>query len=150
MGRYGERKFDTIHRTFLKSDGSGKAEIATPRKLMPGIVPGGASVMLSQWTESGPLGIAEGIETALAASAIYGIPVWAAVSSTMMKKWLPPPGCEEIVIFGDHDLNYTGQEAAYHLAKLLSAKGYPIGKVLFPNTPGTDWADEYLRQSPLR
>ena len=150
VGRYGEPKFDTIHRTFLKRDGSGKAEISSPRKLMPGPVPDGASVMLSDWTESGPLGIAEGIETAMAASAIFNIPVWAAISSSMMKRWHPPAGCEEIVIFGDNDLKFGGQSAAYHLAHRLAAKNLPVSQVLIPDTPGEDWADEYLRKSIRR
>lgn len=150
VGRYGQPKFDTIHRTFLKRDGSGKAEIESPRKLMPGPVPDGASVMLSDWTESGPLGIAEGIETAMAASSIFRIPVWAAISSSMMRKWLPPPGCEEIVIFGDNDKKFGGQAAAYHLAHRLAAKHLPVGNVLIPQQPGEDWADEWLRKSKRR
>lgn len=150
VGRYGEPKFDTIHRTFLKRDGSGKAEIASPRKLMPGPVPDGACVMLSDWTESGPLGIAEGIETAMAASAIFDMPVWAAISSSMMKKWMPPPGCEEIVIFGDNDKKYGGQAAAYHLAERLTAKNLRVDQVLIPELPGEDWADEWLRKSKRR
>jgi putative DNA primase/helicase len=150
VGRYGEPKLDTIHRTFLRSDGLGKAEMASPRKLMPGHVPDGASVMLSEWTKSGPLGIAEGIETAMAASALFNIPVWAAISSSMMKKWLPPLGCEEIVIFGDNDAKYGGQAAAYHLAERLAAKNLPVGQVLIPQQPGEDWADEWLRKSTRR
>lgn len=150
VGRYGKPKFDTIHRTFLRRDGSGKAEIACPRKLMPGQVPDGASVMLSDWTESGPLGIAEGIETAMAASALFDIPVWAALSSSMMRKWLPPPGCEEIVIFGDNDASYGGHAAAYHLAHMLKVRNLPVGKVLFPGTPGADWADEHMWRAHRR
>lgn len=147
VGRYGEPKFDTMHRTFLRPDGLGKAEMESPRKLMPGTLPDGACVMLSDWTESGPLGIAEGIETAMAASSIFNIPVWAAINSSMMKKWLPPPGCEEVVIFGDNDSNFTGHAAAYHLANRLAVKGYPVGPVLFPSRPDDDWADEHLRNS---
>jgi putative DNA primase/helicase len=140
VGRYGQPKFDTIHRTFLKPDGSGKAEMARPRKLMPGPVPDGACIMLSDWTESGPLGIAEGIETAMAASATFGIPVWAAVNSAMLCKWTPPPGCDEVVVFGDNDRNYTGQAAAYGLAQRLSVMGH-VASVKMPPDPGTDWAD---------
>lgn len=147
VGRYGVPKLDTIHRTFLRPDGLAKAEMASPRKLMPGPVPDGACVMLSEWTESGPLGIAEGIETAMAASALFSIPVWAAISSSMMKKWLPPPGCEEIVVFGDHDPKFGGQAAAYHRANRLAAKNLPVGQVLSPDLSGEDWADEWLRKS---
>jgi putative DNA primase/helicase len=150
VGRYGQPKFDTIHRTFLRPDGLGKAEMASPRKLMPGQVPDGACVMLSEWTKSGTLGIAEGIETAMAASALFDIPVWAAVSSSMMKKWLPPPGCENIVIFGDNDKKYGGQAAAYHLAQRLAARNLPVEQVKIPQLPGEDWADEWLRRSKRR
>lgn len=150
VGRYGKPEFDTIHRTFLRHDGLGKAEMASPRKLMPGPVPDGACVMLSEWTESGTLGIAEGIETAMAASALFDIPVWAAVSSSMMKKWMPPPGCENIVIFGDNDKKYGGQAAAYHLAHRLSAQNLPVEQVLIPQLPGEDWADEWRRRSKRR
>lgn len=150
VGRYGEKRFDTIHRTFLKRYGAGKAEIASPRKLMPGPVPDGASVMLSEWSESGPLGIAEGIETALAASAIYNIPVWAAISSGMLRKWIPPPGCEELFIFGDNDHYFGGQAAAFELGHRLKVKKqYPI-KVLIPDRVDEDWADEWMRTSSRR
>lgn len=150
VGRFGQPKFDTIHRTFLKPDGSGKAEMANPRKLMPGPVPEGACVMLSDWTMSGPIGIAEGIETAMAASAIFGIPVWAAISSPMMMNWTPPPGCEEVVIFGDNDHHFHGQAAAYSLANRLIAKEFRVGQVLIPSRTGDDWADEWMRRSTAK
>ena len=66
-----------IHRTFLLDDGSAKAP---PGKKMLGPVAGG-SVRLFPMTPDGHLGIAEGIETALAAHRIFGIPVWAALSA---------------------------------------------------------------------
>jgi putative DNA primase/helicase len=86
----------------------------------------------------------------MAASAMFDIPVWAAISSSMMKKWLPPPGCEEIVIFGDNDKKYGGQAAAYHLAQQLAAKNLPVEQVLIPQLPGEDWADEWSRKSSRR
>ncbi len=145
VGRYGEPKFDTMHRTFLRPDGLGKAEMEAPRKLMPGALPDGACVMLSDWTESGALGIAEGIETAMAASAMFDIPVWAALNSGQMAKWLPPAGCEEVVIFGDNDPKYGGQSAAYHLAHRVAVKGLPVS-VQIPPATGDDWADVWARK----
>lgn len=141
VGRHGEPKFDTMHRTFLKPDGSGKAEMAAPRKLMAGSVPEGACVMLSEW-HCGPLGIAEGIETAIAASELFEMPVWAAINSTLMAKWSPPEGCEEVAIFADNDLKFGGQAAAYQLAYRLSVKGVDVS-VHVPETGGHDWADVY-------
>ena len=42
--------------------------------------------------DDGHLGIAEGIETALAAQAIFGIPTWAALSADGMRQWQWPQG----------------------------------------------------------
>ena len=72
-----------IHRTYLLDDGSGKAP---PGKKMLGAV-GGGSVRLSPLGDAGHLGIAEGIETALAAQAIFGIPTWAALSADGLRRW---------------------------------------------------------------
>lgn len=129
----------TLHRTFLKPDGSGKAEMQSPRKLMAGELPDGACVQLSDY-HGGPLGIAEGIETAMSASALYSMPVWAALTAGALAKWMPPPGCDDVVVFGDNDHSFTGQRAAYTLGQRLKAKG--IGAdVLIPDERGTDFSD---------
>jgi putative DNA primase/helicase len=140
VGRYGEGRFDTMHRTFLRSDGMGKAEMQAPRKMMPGELHDGSCVMLSQWNETGPIGIAEGIETAMSASALFGIPVWSAINSSMLERWLPPKGCDEVVIFGDNDIKFGGQAAAYRLAHKLAVKGHNV-TVQLPSMAGQDWAD---------
>lgn len=140
----GAQKFCSMHRTFLKPDGSGKAEMDSPRKLMSGSLPDGACVMLSDYAGSGPLGIAEGIETAMSASALYGLPVWAALNATMMQKWLPPDGCTEVAIFGDNDKNHTGQIAAHTLARTLNAKDIHV-TVHIPAEEGTDWNDVLMK-----
>jgi putative DNA primase/helicase len=133
----------TMHRTFLRPDGSAKAEMAAPRKLMPGPLPDGACVRLSDY-HGGPLGIAEGIETALSASAIFSLPVWAAINSNMLEKWFPPEGCEEVAVFGDNDPKFGGQAAAYRLAHRLSVKGLHV-TVHIPEFAGEDWNDVYAR-----
>jgi len=129
----------SLHRTFLRGDGLAKAEMQAPRKLMPGPLPEGACVRLSEFA-GGALGIAEGIETALSASAKFNVPVWSAINSTMLAKWIPPDGCEEVAIFGDHDPAYGGQAAAYALAHRLAVKGLKV-TVHIPPVPGTDWND---------
>ena len=144
VGVYGESKFVSMHRTFLASDGSGKADMQSPRKIMPGSLPDGSCVMLSDY-ESGPLGIAEGIETAMSASALYSMPVWAALSSNMLVKWMPPENCKDVVIFGDNDKKFGGQYAAYNLAHKLAIKGVNV-TVEIPQQNGEDWADVYSRK----
>lgn len=144
----GRQRFVTMHRTFLRPDGGGKAEMENPRKLMPGSVPDGACVMLSSWPGHGPIGIAEGIETAMSASALFDIPVWAALNATMLTKWQPPEGADEVVIFADHDRSFTGQWAAYTLARALRKQQPDLDlKILTPGIEGTDWADEWMLKS---
>lgn len=137
----------TMHRTFLRPDGLAKAEMASPRKLMPGSIPEGAAVRLSDGAASS-IGIAEGIETALSASALYGLPVWAAISAGMLAKWCPPPGCEEVAIFGDSDPGFAGQAAAYTLAHRLAVKGIAV-TVHVPDTMGYDWNDVLMSRRKI-
>lgn len=126
----------SIHRTYLQE--GRKAPVSKPKKLMPGLPISGAAVRLSPVAEC--LGIAEGVETALAAAAQFGMPVWAAVSAGGMESWIPPEGVKRIVVFGDNDVTYTGQKAAYALAHRLAMSGIAVD-VRIPEQAGTDWAD---------
>lgn len=135
----------TLHRTFLRPDGLAKAEMDRPRRFMPGEIPDGAAVRLSEY-RGGPLGIAEGIESALSAGHRFEVPVWAALNATLLAKWLPPEGCDEVAIFGDNDDNYTGQAAAYRLANRLRLKGIAV-TVHIPPTIGEDWANVWMREA---
>ena len=140
----------TMHRTFLRPDGSDKAEMAAPRKLMPGDVPDGSCIRLSDYVAGGPLGVAEGIETALAACAIFQMPVWATINTALMRRWHPPEGCTEVAIFADNDPAYGGQCAAYALAHRLATGKAPITvTVHIPKQVGTDWNDVYTKGLPL-
>jgi putative DNA primase/helicase len=140
VGVYGAAKYSAMHRTFLRRDGLGKADIPAPRKLTPGELPDGACVQLSGFVPGQPLGIAEGIETALAASLLFEMPVWSALNTSLLKRWSPPDGCPEVTVFGDNDQKFGGAAAAYALAQRLAAKGIEVN-VRLPAEAGTDWAD---------
>ena len=131
-----DRQGVSLHRTFLKD--AAKAPVAAPRKLMPGPIPDGSAVRLA--SHGAQLGIAEGIETALAASELFSIPTWAALTTSILKKWWPPEGVKEVVIFGDNDTNGAGQRASEHLAERLRAGGF-VASIKVPAVVGTDWAD---------
>jgi putative DNA primase/helicase len=133
-----------LHRTYLTTDGR-KASVDAPRRLMPGTVAKGAAIRLAPAGDA--LGIAEGIETALSASALFGVPCWAAVNAGMLALWRPPHEVRRIVIFGDNDASYTGQAAAYALAGRLRSEGF-IVEVEVPAEPEADWNDVHrLRRS---
>lgn len=127
----------SIHRTYLTEDGQ-KAPVPQPKKIMAGRPLNTGAVRLG---ETGPtLGIAEGIETALAATIRFNVPVWAATNATLLEAWMPPTGIERVLIAADNDASYTGQAAAYKLACRLAQQGFPVD-VQIPEQVGRDWAD---------
>jgi putative DNA primase/helicase len=134
----GERA--AIHRTYLSTFAT-KANVASPRKMM-GAMPAGAAVRLMQHEDV--LGIAEGIETALSASALFNVPVWAALTAGLLQEWTPPPSVSTVFIFGDNDPSNTGQAAAYNLAQRLKTRGLTV-VVEIPLTTGHDWNDVQQR-----
>jgi putative DNA primase/helicase len=136
-------EFMTYHVTYLQN--GSKANVPTPRKILPGPEWGGGAVEL--FPRNGTcLGIAEGVETAIAAHMLHRtIPVWAALNTSGMKNWKPPEGVEDVVIFADNDLNYAGHAAAYALAHKLHSKVKSV-QVWMPVTAGTDWNDFLISQ----
>jgi putative DNA primase/helicase len=126
-----------VHRTYLGGGGL-QAPVPTPKKVL-GSVPEGAAIRL--FDHEGVLGVAEGIETALSAMQLFGVPTWATINFVGLEKWIPPDRVTSVVVFGDNDRSFTGQTAAYALARKLKAKGLPVS-VQIPVTPGHDWNDE--------
>ena len=111
-----DNKSGILHRTYLVEPGI-KAPVAKAKMFMPGRIPTGGAVRLGPIEQT--LGIAEGLETALAASIVHRIPVWAALSAGALTKWEPPAGVKNVVIFADLDASFTGQTSAYQLATRL-------------------------------
>lgn len=83
----------------------------------------GAAVHLAKPDKQGRLLVAEGIESALAAKALFGIPAVAALSAWGMAAFEWPSGCRELYIAADNDLNRAGITAAYQLAKRANEAG---------------------------
>jgi putative DNA primase/helicase len=126
-----------LHRTYLTDDGN-KAPVTEPRLWMPGTIAKGSAVRLTPAAKV--LGIAEGVETALSASALFGVPCWAAGNAANLTAWQPPDETKRIVIFGDNDPNYVGQAAAFALAKRLGSRDRAV-EVQIPAEADTDWND---------
>lgn len=132
----------SMHRTYIQ-DGR-KAPVPAPKKLMQGFPLAGAAIRLTPVSRS--LGIAEGIETALAASELFEVPAWSCISTSGIESFEPPEGVEHVVIFADNDANFAGQAAAYRAAHRLALKGIEV-EVIIPPTVG-DWLDELNRRRP--
>ena len=131
-------KFITWHLTYLFH--GKKANVRSPRKILSGGIRG-ASVPLYAF-ESGELGVAEGIETAIAAHMLYKVPVWAALNAGNMARFEIPDGVTTLQIFADCDPNYCGHAAAYALAYKAKQAGIDA-MVYIPQRHG-DWNDVLL------
>jgi putative DNA primase/helicase len=131
----------TIHRTYITADGK-KAPVDKVRMFCAGGVPPGGAVRLAP--EAPVLGVAEGIETALAAMQMFGIPTWAALSDSGVEKFDPPAETQRLVIFGDNDPHFAGQRAAYGLAARV-ARTLEV-EVRIPEKSGADWNDTLVEK----
>lgn len=125
-----------VHRTFLRPDGSGKAEVA-PAKMMLGASAGGA---VRFGPDARVIALAEGIETALSIVRGSRLTVWACLSTSGLKGCvLPPlPIAGVVVIAADHD--EAGLAAAQATAARLEAEGRATS-IIHPPRPGDDFND---------
>lgn len=88
------------------------------------------------------LGVSEGIETGLATFQIFGIPTWAAISANGIKTFEPPVSVRRLHVFADNDSSFTGQAAAFALARRLTNRPDRIEVIVnVPPEPDTDWLD---------
>jgi hypothetical protein len=106
-----------IHRTYLKPDGNGKADIEPNRMMLGDCI--GHAVQLSEFTDT--LGVAEGIETALSAQVLTGVSCWAVLSTSGMRNFIWPECLKSLVIF--RDAGTPGKDAA----DALSARALQAG-----------------------
>lgn len=109
----------SAHLTYLRE--GAKARVEAPRKLLSSVAGcRGAAVRLMP-IDGSVLGIAEGIETALAASRLHGgLPVWCALNAQLLTKFVPPPEIHRVVIFADADV--AGLRAAWTLRDELEGR----------------------------
>ncbi len=125
----------SLHRTYVQE--TRKAPVTAPKKLMQGLPLSGAAIRLTAVSQV--LGIAEGVETALAASEMFEVPCWSCISTAGIESFEPPAGVREVIVFADHDESFAGQKSAFAAAHRLKLKGFEV-EVCIPPTVG-DWLD---------
>ncbi|MBL0187822.1 MAG: toprim domain-containing protein [Candidatus Obscuribacter sp.] len=129
-----------VHRTFLTIDGQ-KAFGNQSKKLMRIMdrdTLKGSAIKLYEPTEQ--LGLAEGIETALACARHFELPTWSVFSSVLLKQVDMPESVKEVFIFADNDQSGVGKASAEVLAEKLTSVGKVV-KIIMPPNIGADWCD---------
>lgn len=175
--RDAEGRAITMHRLWLERLDAKtvvKAPVDCPKKLYPlteGASMSGGAIRFGK-PVGRTLGIAEGIETALAVTAATGMTTWACVSASIMPSFVPPEGVDTVVVWADKDRakaqpllpngeqrppKHPGLDAARALQKRLWSEGIKAAVQLPPveipaGKDSIDWADVYSieqRQGPM-
>jgi phage/plasmid primase-like uncharacterized protein len=136
-----------IHKTFLRVDGSGKADLSKEeQREVCGPMKGGA-VRLSPVAET--LMVGEGIETCLSATQASMKPAWAALSTSGLMALILPPVVHTVIILVDNDLNGAGERAARTVAQRWVAEGRSV-RLAIPPITGTDFNDVIMGRGCAR
>lgn len=128
----------SLHFTRLAVDGRGKAGSEQDKLLLAGHRKRGGVIRL--WPDdcvTYGLGVAEGVESALAAAHLH-TPVWAAIDASNLAQFPVLPGVDALTIFADHD--ETGLRAARACARRWADAGREASLVI-PTRSGADVAD---------
>ena len=121
-----------VHCTYIAPGGAGKALGGRPRMMF-----GRAGVIRLAPIEGATLGIAEGIETALAVAQRAGwVPIWGATSAGGIARFPVIAGVESLTVFADADP--PGMTAARQAAQRWGEAGR-MARICAP--PAGDWDD---------
>ncbi|HEY4547391.1 MAG TPA: toprim domain-containing protein [Pedomonas sp.] len=123
-----------LHRIYLDPN-EPRLSSCEPRRMLTN-APGKSAVQLAPARPT--LGLAEGVETALAAMQLHGIPVWAALSSTRLYQLALPECVQTLVLFGDND--EAGRHGVARAQATYARAGLEV-LARFPEPPFNDWAD---------
>lgn len=124
-----------IQRTYLRPDGSGKADVAAPRLGLGKIAGGAVRLTPPAWS----LILTEGVEDALSITQSIGKAAWAALGTSNLGKVQLPFSTEEVIIGADND--EAGKAAAYAAARAFDERGCRT-KVIFPAAGFKDFNSE--------
>lgn len=124
-----------VHRTFLHADRTGRVRVRARGGLGRF---GRGAVRLG--CPGARLGLAEGLETALSASILFGLPCWAALGTERFARVKIPPAVTELLLFLDND---PAGRRAEKLAR-VAHPGIASIEALYPLRAGDDWNDVLL------
>lgn len=129
-----------LNRTFLNPDSDRLASFEQPKRSLGS--PGSGSVRLA-FPRGGRLGLAEGVESALSAMQLFGIPCWATLGNERFGLVTIPESVRELHLFVDNDAG--GRLAEERAIEAHTREGRRI-VTRPPPRHGDDWNDELMRR----
>tara|TARA_R110002096_G_scaffold203849_2_gene389259 strand:+ start:5914 stop:6825 length:912 start_codon:yes stop_codon:yes gene_type:complete len=133
-----------VHRTFLDGALPCKADFDKPKRALGRLGEGAVRLFPPK---DGRLGLAEGVESALSARALTGIPCWATLGNERFGLVAIPESVTELHLFVDAD---QGGDLAAKRGQSAYAPGSRRILVRKPSLPGTDWNDELVNWTERR
>ena len=134
-----------VHLTYLRRDGSSKAELTKEyQRECRGLIRGGA-IRLLPFNSDSALLVSEGVESGLAASELFGLPCWSTVCAGGLCSLVLPPEVRRIVIAADNDESGVGQCNALAAYDRWTAEGRSV-RIVAPPVIGDDFNDVLLKE----
>lgn len=124
-----------LHRTFLDEETGRIANIDRPKRALGSLGPGAVRL---HGPQGGKLGLAEGIETALSARLLSGIPCWATLGTERFGLVAIPESVTQLHLFIDHDAAGVQAELRARAAYVREGRTIVTHR---PVQPGTDFND---------
>ena len=129
-----------LHRTFLDPASRGLAPFDQPKRALGSL---GAGAVRLAFPRAGRLGLAEGIETALSAMQLFGIPCWATLGNERFGLVTIPESVRELHLFVDNDAG--GLLADERAREAYACEGRRI-VTRRPERTDDDWNDVLMRR----
>ena len=130
-----------VHRTFLDARAGSLAGFDRPKRAL-GSLQHGAVRLAMPW--EGRLGLAEGIETALSAMQLFGVPCWATLGNERFGLVTIPESVRELHLFVDNDPG--GDLAEERAREAYACDGRRIAAKR-PTTLYEDWNDVLMKRA---
>lgn len=127
-----------VHRTFLDRKENRVAALIPPKCALGQL--GSGAVRLR--AAGAMLGLAEGIETALSAAQLFGIPCWATLGTERFRHVAIPACVQRLILFLDND---AGGRRAESLAREAHGRARRSIEARYSPLAGEDWNDELRR-----
>ena len=140
---------EAIYRHVTYIENGLKAQVEKQKKMLA-LQEYSGSIAIKLFHHQTTLCIAEGIETAIAATQAFKAPTWATLNATLMKRFKAPPGVNHLIIYADNDRGGTGLAAAFECGRANVYANNDVNRVTVKWTQNRgDFADYILEPTPI-